>query len=56
MKLSRQQYWNGLPFLSPRDIPNPGIKAGSPAVKADSLLSEPLGKPKLDRLETEVCS
>ena len=42
---SRQEYWSGLPFPSPRDLPNPGIKPGSPAFQADSLTSEPPGKP-----------
>ena len=41
----RQEYWGGLPFRSPEDLPNPGIKAGSPALQTDSLLSEPPGKP-----------
>ena len=40
-RFSRQEYWSGLPFLSPGDLPNPGIKAGSPALQADSLPSEP---------------
>src|SRR5574341_256946 len=43
---SRQEYWNGLPFSSPGDLPNPGIEPGSPALQTDALLSEPLGKPK----------
>ena len=30
MGFSRQEYWSGLPFPSPRDIPNPGIELGSP--------------------------
>ena len=41
----RQEYWNGLPFPSPGDLPNPGIELGSPALQADSLSSEPPGKP-----------
>ena len=45
MELSRQEYRNGLPFLSPGDLPHPGIKPRSPALQADSLLSEPPGKP-----------
>ena len=45
MEFSRQEYWSGLPFLSPWDLPNPGIESGSPALRADSLLSEPPGKP-----------
>ena len=42
---SRQEYWNGLPFPSPEDLPNPGIKPRSPALQADSLPSELPGKP-----------
>ena len=42
MGFSRQEYWSGLPFPSPGDLPNPGIKPGSPALQADSLPSEPL--------------
>jgi len=45
MGFSRQEYWSGLPFLFPGDLPNPGIKPRSPALEADSLLSEPPGKP-----------
>ena len=45
VRFSRQEYWSGLPFPSPRDLPNPGIKPGSPALKADVLTSEPPGKP-----------
>ena len=44
MEFSRQEYWNGLPFPSPGDIPDPGIKPVSPALQADALLSEPPGK------------
>ena len=42
MGFSRQEYWSGLPFPSPGDLPNPGIEPRSPALKADPLLSEPL--------------
>ena len=45
MILSQQAYWSGLPFPSPGDLPNPGTKSGSPALQADSLPSEPPGKP-----------
>ena len=45
MGFSRQEYWSGLPFPSPGDLPNPGIKPGSPALQADSLPSEPPCKP-----------
>ena len=44
MAFSTQGYWNGLPFPSPEDLPNPGIKPGSPALQADTLPSEPPGK------------
>ena len=43
MIFSRQEYWNGLPFPSPEDLPNPGIKPRSPTLEADSLTSEPPG-------------
>ena len=42
---SRQGYWSGLPFPSPGDLPNPGIKPRSPAMQEDSLLTELTGKP-----------
>ena len=45
MEFSRQEYWSGLPFASPGDLPDPGIKGGSPALQAGSLRSEPPGKP-----------
>ena len=43
MAFSEQEYWSVLPFPSPVDLPNPGIEAGSPALQADSLPSEPPG-------------
>ena len=43
MEFSRQEYWSGLPFPFPGDLPNPGIKPGSPALQADALPSEPPG-------------
>ena len=49
MEFSRQEYWSGLSCLPPRDLPDPGIKHGSPALQADSLLSEPPGKPTIKR-------
>ena len=42
--LSRQEYWSGLPFPSPGDLPDPGVEPGSPALQTDALLSEPPGK------------
>ena len=44
MGFSRQEYWSGLPFPSPGDLPEPGIEAGSPISQADALPSEPPGK------------
>ena len=41
MGFSRQEYWSGLPFPSPGDLPGPGIEPGSPALEADTLTSEP---------------
>ena len=44
MGFSRQEYWSGLPFPPPGDLPNPGIKPASPvspALQADSLPNEP---------------
>ena len=41
MRFSRQEYWSGLPFPSPADLPNPGIEPRSPGLQADALTSEP---------------
>ena len=41
MGFSTEEYWSGLPFPSPGDLPNPGIKAGSPTLQPDALTSEP---------------
>ena len=46
MGFSQQEYWSGLPFPSPGDLPDPGIEPRSPALQADALTSEPPGKPK----------
>ena len=45
----RQEYWSGLPFPSPEDFPNPGIKPRAPTLQTDAFLSEPPGKPQLLR-------
>ena len=45
MEFSMQEYWSGLPFPSPGDLPHPGIEPGSPALQADTLPSEPQGGP-----------
>ena len=47
MEYSRQEYWNQYPFPSPGDLLDPGLKHRSPALQADSLPSEPPGKPCL---------
>ena len=48
MEFSRQEYWNGLPFPSPEDLPNPGIKSASPArvscIAGGFFTTEPPGK------------
>ena len=45
MGFSGQEFWSGLPFPFPGDLPNPGIEPKSPTLQADSLPSEPRGKP-----------
>ena len=45
MEFSRQQYWSGVPFPSPGDLPDPGIEPRSPTLRADTLPSEPPGNP-----------
>ena len=44
MGFSRKEYWSGLPFVSPEDLPNPRTEPGSPALPADALPSVPPGK------------
>ena len=51
---SRQEYWSGLPCHPPSDLPNARIKARSPALQADSLLSEPPGKPVIYIINKET--
>ena len=59
MEFSRQEHWSRLPFPSPGNLPNPGMEPGSPALQAESLLSEPPGKltvtgaPRLHKLALE---
>ena len=45
MEFSRQEYWNGLPFPSPGDLPNPGTEPRPPALQEDALPFEPPVKP-----------
>ena len=47
MGFSRQEYWSGLPFPSPGDLPNSGIESGSPALQADIYLLSHQGSPRL---------
>ena len=44
MRFSRQEYWSGLPFPSPGDLPDPGIEPRSPTLQTDGLPSEPPGR------------
>ena len=46
IEFSRQEHWSGLPRPPPGDLPNPGNEPRSPELQADSLLSEPPGKPQ----------
>ena len=48
MGFPKQEHWNGLPFLSARDIPDPGIEPASPALAGGFFISEPPGKPTLE--------
>ena len=61
MGFSRQEYWNGLPFPSPGDLPDPGIEPSSPALQEDALTSEPPGKPqggskKKEKLKNKIAA
>ena len=50
MGFSRQDYWSGLPFPSPGDLPDPGMEHGFPALQAGALTSEPPGG-KLNQIQ-----
>ena len=54
MGFSRQEYWSGLPFPSPGDLPDPGIEPRSPALQVDSLPTELSGKPLSETQELKV--
>ena len=54
MEFSRQEYWSGLPFPSPEDLPDPGLKPWSPTLQEDALPSEPPGEPQFTN--THVCA
>ena len=51
-----QEYWSGLPFPSPGDLPNPAIEPGSPVLQANYLLSEPPGKPLVKKVSFNYCN
>ena len=51
MGFSRQEYWSGLPFPSPGDLPDPGIEPRSPTLQADALTSAPPGNPLNTRIQ-----
>ena len=54
MGFPRQEYWSGLSFPSPGDLPDPGIEPGSPALQADSLPFEAPGKPYKFQISNEL--
>ena len=54
MEFSSPEYWSGEPFPSPRDLPNPGIEVGSPALQADSLPVEPQWKPSIPNWNNRI--
>ena len=56
MGFSRQEYWSGLPFPSPEDLPDPGIEPRSPTLPADALTSEPPGKPNYALGDVKNCN
>ena len=56
MRFSKQEYWSGLPCPPPGDLLNPGIEPRSPTLQADSLLSEPSGKPIGNANQLYYCS
>ena len=56
MEFSRHEYWGGLPYPPPGDLPNPGIKLRPPALQADSLPAEPPEKPIMENnLKRNMC-
>ena len=56
MGFPRQEYWSGLPFPSPGDLPNPGLKPGSLALQLDSLPTELPGKPTKGYPQLNTCT
>ena len=56
MEFSRQEFWSGLPFPSPRDLPDPGIESRDPALQADALPPEPPGKAQNNPATKTFCA
>ena len=56
MGFSRQEYWSGLPFPTTGGLPNPEIEPRSPALQADSSLSESPGKPQNNTIPASIYS
>ena len=54
MGFPRQEYWSGLPFPSPGDLPKPGIESASPVLAGGFFTAEPPGKPKPDLSLTQI--
>ena len=54
MEFSRQEYWRGLSFLSPGDLPDPGIEPRSPTLQADALPSDHQGSPQVSEMRQTV--
>ena len=54
MRVSRKEYWSGLPFPSPGDLHDPGIEPTSPVLQADSLQSEPPGRTLLQAAQVAL--
>ena len=54
MGFSGQEYWSGLPFPSPGDLPDPGIESRSPTFQAEALTSEPPGAKFSHKLDITV--
>ena len=53
-RVFRQEYWSGLPFPPPGDLPDPGMEPGSPAWEADALTSELPGRPKTETKSKKI--
>ena len=56
MAFPRQEYWSGLPFPSPGDLPDPGVEPTSPALACGFFTAEPLGSPHDYLDDTLLCS